>query len=136
MNPFFRNRIWNTGEVLKCEHCTYRSSSQSALTHHLFSCRSVPSEARLYRCLICRLSFPCKQQVDIHHIFLFYSHLLHLPFVCLPSLFHCISNFTNSLSSIMNSLLEIVSRNCIYIHLILYSFILKFKYIQWRPKES
>lgn len=63
--------LLNTGEVFKCEHCSYRSSSRSAFTHHLFSCRSVPNEARLYRCLICRLSFPSKQQV-IHHIFRFF----------------------------------------------------------------
>ena len=51
-----------------CDHCPFKSTSKSVITHHMFKCRSAASKsvAPAYRCLICRLSFSSKQQVRQH----------------------------------------------------------------------
>lgn len=56
----------HSGRVFACDHCTFKTSSNWAFTHHRFNCEAAPSNEIRYRCLVCNLSFPTKEEVTRH----------------------------------------------------------------------
>ena len=54
------------GRVYACDHCDFKTASNWSFTHHRFNCKAAPSNETLYRCLLCNLSFPTKEEVTKH----------------------------------------------------------------------
>lgn len=53
-------------KIYACDHCSFKTASNWAFTHHRFHCEAAPSNETRYRCLVCNLSFPTKEEVTRH----------------------------------------------------------------------
>jgi hypothetical protein len=62
-------KMLNCAQSYACDHCDFKTSSNWSFTHHRFNCQAAPSDETRYRCLICSLSFPTKEEVTVSHFF-------------------------------------------------------------------